>query len=350
MANEINDEGMSRRGFLKSVVATAALATAAGTGAAVLLDKNKTTTITTIPQVTSYVPPVSSAPVVANPAAANQTLAQLAAVQAENMQLRAALDAAERRLAALTQATGSDPTLDILQTQLAESNDRVTILSGLVSLYEQLEAIDVESVVAGGIAAVGGPLAGLLDRIPTVQEGLAAGQQALAEFEEHIPLMDNGRRWLATHLQKVSNFYQIVETVLRETLETAGSFLENLSQWFQDVLRWLPFGVGEKAARIVEALTNLLAETPNTINGLHTNLVQPLDVWLDGEGDDMPLRRRLLKPIREQALQPAGETLAQAQTIQSTYQAQLVEPVQAVASSRQTIRSLISQYRQQHQI
>jgi hypothetical protein len=162
--------------------------------------------------------------------------------------------------------------------------------------------------------------------------------------------MDNGRRWLVTHLQKVSTFYQIVETILRETIETAGSFLENLGQWFQDVLRWLPFGMGEKAARIVEALTNLLAETPNTISGLHTNLVQPLDVWLGGEGDDMPLRRRLLKPIREQALVPAGETLNQAQTIQSTYQTQLVEPIQAAAGSRQTIRDLITQYRQQHQI
>jgi hypothetical protein len=349
MANEIHDEGISRRGFLKSVVATAALATAAGTGAAVLLDKGKTT-ITTIPQVTSYVPPASNLAPVANPAAANQALAQLAAVQAENMQLRAALDAAERRLTALNQVQGSDPAFDILQTQLAESNDRVTILTGLVSLYDQLESVDMENVVAAGIAAVGGPLTGLLDRIPTVQEGLAAGQQALAEFEQHIPLMDNGRRWLATHLQKVSSFYQIVETVLRETLETAGSFLENLGQWFQDVLRWLPFGMGETAARIVEALTNLLAETPNTINGLHTNLVQPLDVWLGGEGDDMPLRRRLLKPIREQALVPAGETLGQAQAIQSTYQTQLVEPVQAAAGSRQTIRDLISQYRQQHQL
>ena len=350
MANEINDEGISRRGFLKSVVATAALATAAGTGAAVLLDKGKTTTITTVPSVTSYVPPVSNLAPVANPAAANQALAQLAAIQAENMQLRAALDSAERRLAAFNQVQGSDPALGILQTQLAESSDRVTLLTGLVSLYDQLEAVNMETVVAAGIAAVGGPLTGLLDRIPSVQEGLAAGQLALAEFEEHIPLMDNGRRWLSTHLQKVSGFYQLVENVLRETVETAGSFLENLGQWFQDVLRWLPFGMGDTAARIVEALTNLLSETPNTINGLHTNLVQPLDVWLDGEGDDMPLRRRLLKPIREQALQPAGEALGQAQAIQSTYQAQLVEPVQAVASSRQTIRDLISQYRQQHQI
>jgi hypothetical protein len=350
MGNEVKDDGISRRGFLKSVVATAALATAAGTGAAVLLDKTKTTTITTIPNVTTYIPPVSSLPAVANPAAANQTLAQLAAIQAENMQLRAALDAAERRVTALTQAQGSDPAFDILQGQLTEANDRATILSGLVTLYEQLEAVDMETVVAAGLAAVGGPLTGLLDRIPTVQEGLAAGQQALAEFEVEIPLMDNGRRWLASHLQKVSGFYQLVENVLREVVETAGSFLENLGQWFQDVLRWLPFGMGDNAARIVEALTNLLAETPNTINGLHTNLVQPLDVWLDGDGDNMPLRRRLVKPIREQALQPAGETLSQAQAIQSTYQAQLVEPTQAAASSRQTIRAVISQYRQQHQV
>lgn len=350
MATNMNDDNMNRRGFLKSVVATAALATAAGTGAALLLDKSKGTTITTLPTVPMYAP-VQSVPAITNPAAGNDALAQLAAVQAENMQLRAALDAAERRLSALGQTEGdNNAVLDIMQAQLGEANTRTNVLGGLVALYEQLDAVEMEDVVAGGVAAVGGALGGLLERLPSVQEGLAAGQQALAEFEAHIPLMDNGRRWLSSHLEKISTFYQGVELVLREAVETAGGFLENLGQWFADVLRWLPFGMGDKAARIVEALTNLLAETPNTISGLHTNLVQPMDVWLNGEGDNMPLRQRVLKPLRERALQPAGEALGQAQAIQAAYQGQLLEPVQAAANSRQIIKNMISQYRQQNQV
>jgi hypothetical protein len=238
----------------------------------------------------------------------------------------------------------------VLLAQLDQTNGRATALSGLLALYEQLESIDVEGVVAGGVDAVGGALAELGDRLPTVAEGLALGAAAPDELENQIPLLQNGRLWLQDHVTRISDFYQTVETVLRAAVQGAGTFLANLGEWFQDVLRWLPFGMGDKAAAIMNAMTNLLGETPNTINGLRTNVSQPLDIWLAGEGDELPLRRGVIKPLREKALQPASEALTSVGTVQTTYQTRLVEPVQSIALNRQALRDQIAQYRQQHQL
>ncbi|MCI0397678.1 MAG: hypothetical protein L0332_13505 [Chloroflexi bacterium] len=360
MADEMIDQGITRRGFLKSVAATAAAATVAGTGAALLLEKVQQQGSVVIPPAPASLPAVQSIQPAVNPGQqASDLLARLAAAQAENMQLKAQLDATQRQLAAVQPAGGSqnNPVADALQLQLDEANaevgslsNQIGVFSGLVALYEQLDGVDLAAVVGGGLASVGGVLGGLLDSVPSLTEGIQGGQQALNEFEAEIPLVDNGRRWLGEQLARVSVTYGAVEEALQNAVESIGSFLEMLAQWFQDVLKWLPFGIGDKAARVMDAMTNLLAETPNTISGLQINLVQPLDAWLAKEGDETQLHRRLIKPIREQALARATETIGHVQTVQSTYQAQLVTPAETTISEQQRIRELIAQYRQQNQV
>jgi hypothetical protein len=344
------NDGISRRGFLKAFAATALVATTTGTGAALLSEQLAKPAVPLAPALPA---PVLAAPVTNSAAlsgAAAETLAQLAAAQAENMRLRAELAAAQQRLAGLQTATDNSAVVEVLQAQLNDSSGQVTVLSGLVALYEQLEQIQIEDVVAGGVSVVGGALGALAGRMPTVAEGLAAGAAALDDLESHIPLLENGRLWLEDHVAKIGDFYMVVESVLAAAVETAGNFLANLNRWFQDVLRWVPFGMGEKAAAIMTAMTNLLGETPNTINGLRTNVAQPLDIWLAGQGEEMPLRRALIKPLREKALQPATEAIVEVESVQSLYTSQLVEPVQTAAGNRQAVRDMIAQYRQQHQI
>ena len=43
---------------------------------------------------------------------------------------------------------------------------------------------------------------------------------------------------------------------------------------------------------IGDALTNLLLETPPTLTGLHSNVAQPLDVWLVGDNHHAPVGER----------------------------------------------------------
>jgi uncharacterized phage infection (PIP) family protein YhgE len=351
-----SDQGMNRRGFLKAAALTAVAATATGTGAALLLDKGgQTTTITSVPPVV----PQSFQTTAQTGQDVSDLLSRLAATQAENMRLKSELTAVQRQLSASQSALGSEDNAanQAHQLQLEEANAQINglsgqvgILGGLVALYEQLEKVDLGAIANEGILSVSGVLGELMASVTTVQEGLAAGQQALTEFEAQVPLVDNGRRWLANQIEVVNTYYAAVEAALSEAVELVGSFLQMLNEWFQDVLKWLPFGIGNKAATIMEAMTNLLGETPNMISGARTNVVQPLDTWFEREGEETYLQRRLIKPVREQALSRAATAMSQAQSVQDVYQTQLVQPVQTNREEQATIRQIIVAYRQEHQI
>jgi hypothetical protein len=275
------------------------------------------------------------------------------------MRLQAELGAVQRQLEANQGALGSENNavgaayqgqLDEANAQIGLLSGQVGLLGGLVALYEQLEGVDLGTVASNGIASVSSVLDELFANVPSVEEGLQAGQQALAEFEAQVPLVDNGRRWLASQIEIVNGYYAAVEEALRDAVEAVGTFLQMLNEWFQDVLKWLPFGIGDKAARIMDAMTNLLSETPNTISGVRTNVVQPLNAWFEIEGEETHLQRRLIKPVRDMALSRAATAMSQTHSVKDVYQTQLVQPVQANVEQRNAIRQLIVAYRQQHQV
>ncbi len=350
---EHEEQAISRRGFLAAAAVTAAAATATGAGAAFLKQAQQpSATIATVPGAAPTLSvPLLSANTAAN-AAANDTFAQLAAAQAENMRLQAALDAANRQLTAGQQHDASTLNAhEAIQVELATANERVSLLAGLLALYEQLEGVDLDAALQDGMTAVSTAVTDMLTDIPTLEESLAAGTLALAEVENHLPVLANGQAWLQAHLGKLDGYFRHLEGLLIEAVEAAGPFLQMINDWFAGVKKWLPFGIGEKAATIMQSVTTLLMETPGTITGLNTNIAQPLDVWLARDAqNEMALTHTLVKPLRDDVMVKTGDTLAKARGVQSVYTTQLQQPVHTAVAQKQILRNLITDYRQQHQV
>lgn len=346
---ESNQSEINRRGFLKAAAVTAVAATATGTGAALIKQANQSaaTTITTAPAA----PTLSVPPLTVNNAGA-ESFAQLASVQADNIRLQAALDAANRQLASLQQHdANAQATNQSIQTELAAANEQIGVLAGLVALYEQLEEVDLDAVLANGLTAVNESLATLLDDIPTLEEGLAAGQLALAEVEEHIPVLENGRVWLDGQLGKLETYFQQVEYLLIDAVEAVGPFLQMLEEWFTGIKKWLPFGIGERATNIMQSITTLLIETPGTVSGINNNIAQPLDVWLaKDDQNEIAFKNKLIKPMRENVMAKTSETLTKARQVETTYTANLKEPLETAVANKQSVRELITNYRDQYRI
>jgi len=196
--DDYEEQGLDRRGFLKAAALTAVAATATGTGAALLFDLEKASP----PIITSVdaLPPATTIQTAVQPGAdSSELMARLAAAQAENLQLKSQLGAVQRQLEASQNLTGANPADEAAQIQLEEANAQIShlsgqvgVLGGLVALYEQLEGVDLGAAASNGIASVSGALDDLFQNVPSVEEGLLAGQQALAEFEAQVPLVDNG--------------------------------------------------------------------------------------------------------------------------------------------------------------
>ena len=351
MKEKREDENVNRRNFLKIATLTAVAATATGTGAALL---NKRTAVVPpsvpVPQIAPTLPQVQ-APIMTGNADTADLWARLAESQAENTRLQAALAATERQVAALNQqVAGSGSATEQLTVELADANQQVSLLAGLVALYEQLENVDMEGALTEGLSAVSDTITQWVEEIPTLDEGIELGRQALDDLENHIPLLENGRIWLDGQVNKVQLYYQAIELLLETAVDTFGPFLQMINEWFQKINRWLPFNMGQQAVSIMDSITTLLVETPHTVSGLNTNIAQPLDVWLSREDGDTSLRRNVVKPIREGVLAKTKEATAKAQQVQTVYQTELIEPTQTAVDTQRAFRTQIAQYRELHQI
>jgi hypothetical protein len=334
----------SRRDFLKAAAATAVAATATGTGAALL---SGTRTPGASVQTTTF--PVSQVAIPAGDNAAAEVFAQLVATRAENIRLQANLDALQRHL--LAEQDNSPETLaERLRVELEAATHRVSLLSGLIALYEQLEAIDLGQLALDGLASVSAGIRDLLADVPSLAAGVEVGRQALDELEDHLPVLQSSRRWIDGQVEELQTYFGRIELLLRSALDATAPFVQLLNGWFQDILRWLPFGLGERAGAILEAIATLLVEIPHTTNGLVENVVRPLDKWLDGDADEVPLRQKLVRPMREQVLDLANRTAIQAEYLADTYRGSLAEPVTAAAGNQRVLTGLIAEYRRHHQI
>ena len=338
----------SRRNFLRTAALTAVGATAAGAGAVKLTSSSSTapTIIDTSPVI---VPEAQAILTGSDDLAA--LFSKLAAAQAENVRLKAELDAAQRNLSTWQQTNSNSSTqMEAMSVELDNANQNVGVLSGLVALYEQLDDIDMSEMMGDGLTAVSESINMLIATSPLLTEGIEVGQQALDEIEAHLPLLENGRMWLERHNEKLQTYFDNLEALLQKAVETVEPFLQMLTNWFADVRKWLPFNLGQKAVAIMESATALLSETPHTVSGLNTNVMQPLDHWLAYEDDDIRLRRTLIKPMREKVISKATEMNIQAEAVKQTYDEKVAIPLETAVAQRRALRETVAQYRQQNQL
>lgn len=348
MTNQ-DDSVVSRRKFIKAAALTAVAASATGAGAAIYNQAlPNETVITSVSNTTA--PAISTAVSTTNNTATTDTFTRLAAAQAENVRIQAALDAAQRQLASLEQNNQSSANnSEALTVELNQANEHVGVLAGLVALYEQLEAVDMETAVQNGLTTFSGNIETMLAEVPSLSESIQIGRQALENFESQIPVLDNGRLWLIDHLSKIEGYFQVVEQLLAQAVDRVGPFLQMLTDWFESVKKWLPFGIGQTATTIMQSITDLVMETPNTISGLDTNITQPLNVWLNrDQNNETALHQTLIKPIRDDLMPKADTAVSKVQQMDETYKTALKEPVETAVASQRVIRNLIAEYRQQH--
>lgn len=347
-----DDQVVSRRKFIKAAALTAVAASTTGAGAAIYNQSlpNETVITTASNAAAPAISPAVSVTSATTNTATADTFTRLAAAQAENVRLQSALDAAQRQLASLEQNNQSTAgNSEALSVELGQANEQIGILAGLVALYEQFEAVDVETAVQNGLTSFSGNMETMLAEVPTLSESIQMGRQALQNFETQIPVLDNGRLWLIDHLRKIEGYFQVVERLLAEAADRVGPFLQMLTDWFESVKRWLPFGMGQAATTIMQSITDLIMETPNTLSGLDTNVMQPLNVWLNrDQNNETALHQTLIKPLRDDLMPKADTAVSKVQQMDEIYKTALKEPVETAVASQRVIRNLIAEYRQQH--
>ena len=352
MANSVRLNGIDRREFLKAAGLTAVVASTAGTAAAMLVEQNNRTLLPP-PKIPTAAPDSSQAGHLSN------LVSDLMTAQIENARLRTELQTAERKLELSTHSQDGQEgqVAKTLQSQLDEStsqNDaltqRVTVLGGLLALYEQLESVDLSTIAEEGVSSVQELLGDIVDQVPTAQEGLLIGQQAMDQLESEIPALETGRQWLIEQFNAISDRFDGLELTLKNSVKASGTTLQLLGDWFQSLLKWLPFGIGSSATATMDNINKLVDEILNTEQGLDSKLVTALDNLLEQDGEVTALQSQVINPVRDQAIAPAKKVVNKTAELQTVLESDLITPLTLAAGQQNDYRELIAVFRQSHQV
>ena len=347
--DQFDEKKVSRRGFIKGATVTALAAGTFATGQAVLQNGTPQQAVITsapISPITTAVPSTTSL----NTQEAD-LISQIANLHADNLRLQTELSSSQQQLLNLNQAAENETiSTEALTIELDNTNQQLGLLAGLVGLYEQFDLVDIDKVVDKGLTAVSNTLTNLLDNIPGLEEGIQLGQVALDDFEAQLPILQNGRQWLSRHFEQLNIRFSAVETILQETVERIGPLLDMLQIWFDSVKKWLPFNIGQRATSVMETITNLVLETPHTLNGMATNIAEPLDLLLSDSETEHPVQRNLVNPIRDKLIAKSNTAVAKTHQLHATYANELEIPVKTAVDRQKIIHQLIVQYREQHNL
>ena len=272
---------------------------------------------------------------------ANDWQSQLAAATSQNAQLAGAVNAAQQ------QANDLKSKLAAAQTALDSANARLARSSELINLYNQLEGVGLDHVVASGLGVLGGALAGLGGPLGLLRDGLDAAHGLLTAFEQTLPDFNGAMAWLGQQVVNIRVALWAVETAAQQA---ANSTLSGVTAVFGGfvgfVLDHLPFNIGANVRQTLNQVQSLL----QSVTAMSDQAPEQVLLKISRYVDDGPQgwKQALITPLRLNTLTPAGDVLAGVAGASDAFKTSLHDPATAALQQRQALRDQIASFRSAH--
>ncbi len=358
MSNPNKNNMISRRRFLAVLGAASLASGAVGAKLTGRRLQGTPTVISVAPSQQTYNDPQYDRPPaeanVSNPAELTQAQDQVAKLTAENSELKSVNEALQKQLDAL-QSTQIDQTSQVtdLETRLASVSQERTAALGLVALYEQLESVDIAGTFKAGFNSVGEAWDDFIDDVPDASTRLEQAKSIVSDFDAQIPTFQTARNWLAIRIDLLRRENNYLQNILSNISEKAGSVLEMLGSWFDEIRSWLPSRFLETANTVIDALLGMVSGVPVTIEGTQSNVLAALDDWFadDNDNERTPIiRKRLFNPLTQETLPQAVSLLQKTRIAKQKYEANLVTQVNQTMQKREALENLIVEFRERNNL
>jgi hypothetical protein len=347
---ETRKGGSDRRGFLKAVLMMG-MAGAAGVTTWWVTREEEPPVVSVVgppPQATPQVRVVE--PPGATRAAGRETGDVTAKAQPDrSADLQAELDLALERVDSLTSELAAYRTRTAdLEAQLSSTESRVGVLGGLLALYSQLDELELDEVVEGGLDELGFWIDQALSHVPVLRRGLATADKLLGQLEASLPSIEDGIGWLQGIVNRLADALQVMEDSLEETVEPLQPLAAKLADFVARILGWLPFGVGKRVQRGLDGILGVLTHVPELVRSTDSLLLAPLSDWFSRDGEQPAIESALIGPVKADALGPAERLATDVEVVDKQLTEKLADPVRAQLSARKPVREEIGQYREQY--
>lgn len=224
---------------------------------------------------------------------------------------------------------------------LAEKELELVKLRALVGLYEKLEKIGIDSIIATGMNIVRGALDAVKTGVRLARDGVTAVETALKNFQTLIDNLRGAVDLAARVLTELSQKFKDAETFVVAMLGAARPLAESIASFFNELIKRIPFGVGAEISRAINALVELIRVIPATVDAILNQLLKPLrDLFFPATGNAM-VKTNLFDPIINNLLTPLKKLLTDIETFIDKWDKDFTTPVQNALDERAKVRKQI---------
>jgi hypothetical protein len=222
----------------------------------------------------------------------------------------------------------------------------LTRLRTLVGMYEQLEKIGIDAIIGAGMSVVRGALDAVRAGLKLLRDGITATESALKNFQTMLDSLRNATNGATLVLNDLSGKLRAAETVITTALGTAAApIAESIARFFTELIKKIPFGIGDEILRAVNSLTDLIRAVPTSVDALSKQLFKPMTDMLFPATGVAPVQTNLFDPIAKNLLEPLKKVLGDLDTLIAKWDNDFTTPVQKALNDRAQIRKKIAEYR-----
>ncbi len=237
---------------------------------------------------------------------------------------------------------GSQNAQSAAEAELVQLRARLDKYAHLITLYEQLEKVGIDTIVATGMRVMRGALEALRAGIQILRAGIATVENALTNFWALLQALRSPADLVARVLTDLVQKFQAAESVIKTALNTALPLAEAIAGFFDSLLQKIPI-VGPEIRRATTALSELVRAIPVVIDAVMNQLLKPLRENFFPATGDPKIKLDLIEPTQKSLLEPLKKFLDDVESTLARWEKDFVTPVQTALDERARIRKQIAE-------
>ncbi len=230
----------------------------------------------------------------------------------------------------------------------ADLSAEVEKLKGLLALYEGLEKIGIDAIISGALSAFKGFLDTLRGGVGLLRDGVNAAEGAITSFQNTFATLRAGLKTAEDGVANIAALLKNAQNWLGQTTSPLQPLLQQVQQFFSDLLSKIPFGVGDNIRKTIDGLIGLVVAIPAMMQDVSTGFLEPVRTSWFSDDNAKNVQGALLNPISQKVLTPLDKFLGDVDQTLAHWESDVATPVQAALDQRTAVRQQIADYKQKN--
>ncbi|MBI5305183.1 MAG: hypothetical protein HY868_23835 [Chloroflexi bacterium] len=222
-------------------------------------------------------------------------------------------------------------------------------LRTLIGLYEQMDRIGLDNILANGLSLMRGLFEALKTGIRLMRDGVTIAEKAWQGFQAALIALRTTVDRIAQMAGDLQQKFKAAEGLVVGAIGVALPLAESIASFFNSLLSKIPF-VGEDLRRTANSLVELVRAIPALIEAVTAQLLKQLnDLFFQPTGKAR-IDLTLIDPITVNLLEPLKKFLGDLDMLITKWEKEFVFPVQSALDERRAVKKQIAEYRQQYNV